>query len=125
MKKVAWILGLVLILVIATLVSINRPGDYHLREFGTIKTNFNSYRPSFSDRLKGIRDNRAKWDYHLGKLEVLGVVQHRSFVFTNVPYTRESSKRIWGAAYSNFPMAVMFTAKHYATNTRARKGTAQ
>jgi hypothetical protein len=114
--KIGAILGLALILALGALVSTNKPGDYHLREFEHIKTNFNNYRPSIYDRLKGISNNKAKWDYHLRKLEELGAVEHRTLVFTNVFYTVESSRRIWGAACSNFPGAVMFSARHYATN---------
>jgi len=118
-SKVGWILGLGLLLVLTALILTTKPGAYHLREFERIKTNVNNYRPSLSDRLKGIRDNKAKWDYHLRKLEELGVVQHQTFVFTNVPYTLESSRLIFGSASSNFPKAVMFSARYYDTNDLA------
>jgi protein involved in ribonucleotide reduction len=92
---------------------------YHLREFEHIKTNFNNYKPSISEQMMGVGDNKAKWDYHLGKLEELGVVAHQIFVFTNRPYTKESVRQIWRSANSNFPNAVMFTAKYYDTNFTA------
>lgn len=116
MKKIGLAIGLLLVLALAALVMASKPGEYHLREFESLKTNFNTYRPSLSDRLKGITDNQTKWDYHLRKLQQLGVVEHTNFVFTSVPYTQESSKRIFRSAYSNFPAAVMFSAKYYATN---------
>jgi hypothetical protein len=116
MKKLSLIFGLALILAIGALMATHRAGDYHLREFRNIKTNFNTYRPSILDRLEGIRGNETKWNYHLRKLEELGVVEHTNFVFTDVPYTEVSSKRIWRAANSNFPASVMFSAKYYATN---------
>ena len=116
MKNVAWILGSVLVLVFITMILVNDFRSYHLREFESVKTNFNDYRPSIFDRMKGIRDNKSKWDFHLRRLEELGVVECRTFVFTEVPYTREASKRIWQLANSNFPNAIMFTASWYDTN---------
>lgn len=116
MKKLCLATGLVLAIAVAALIATSKPGEYHLREFQSIKTNFNTYHPSIVDRLRGIQDNEAKWEYHLHKLEELGVVEHTNFVFTSVPYTKASSRRIWRAAYSNFPDAVMFTAQYYDTN---------
>jgi hypothetical protein len=116
MKKAAGIAGFALmLLLIAGVTSINSTG-YHLREFENVKTNFNNYRPTIWDRMRGIHDNQGKWDFHLRRLEELGAVQHKTFVFTEVPYTSQSSRQIWLSAYSNFPKAVMFTAKHYGTN---------
>lgn len=116
MKQAGLIIGFVVVIVLAALLFAGNPGGYHLREFERIKSNFNSYSPSLADRLKGISDNHTKWNYHLRKLEELGVVDHKSFVFTNVPYTLESSRCIFRAACSNFPRAVMFSANYYATN---------
>ena len=116
MKKVGFVVGLILVLALGALIPGSKPGDYHLRQFESLKTNLNSYQPSLSDSLRGIKDNQAKWDYHLRKLQELGVVHHTNFVFASVPYTQESSKRIFRAAYSNFPAAVMFSAKYYDTN---------
>jgi hypothetical protein len=108
--------GVGLILVLIVLLPSGNSGGYHLREFENIKTNFNNYRPSVIDRIKGIRDSQGKWDFHLRRLEELGVAQHKTFVFTEVPYTKEASKRIWGSANSNFPNAIMFSASYYGTN---------
>lgn len=92
------------------------PADYHFKEFAKIRANFNDYRPSVLDQLKGIRSNQDKWDFHLNSLEELGAVQHVRFVFTEVPYTREASKHLWSSVVTNFPDAVMFTAPSYYTN---------
>lgn len=119
MKKIGIILGLALALTIAALIWTSSPADYHLRQFEYLKTNFNNYRPSLSDRFKGIKDNQGKWDYHLRSLERLGAVVHTNLVFTRVPYTQDSSRRIFRGACSNFPSAVMFTAAYYATNDPA------
>ena len=116
MKKVIGLVCLVGLLPLLVVISTRNPGDYHLREFEAVKTNFNDYRLSLSDRLVGIHDNASKWDYHLEKLEELGTVKHQTFVFSNVPFTRETSRRIWRAANSNFPAAVMVKAKSYGTN---------
>ena len=119
MKALAWIVGISLIALVLIAVMFVQPSnsaDYHLREFESIKTNFNNYRPSVTDRIQGIGNNQEKWDYHLQSLVTLGAVQHERFVFTDVPYTREASRHIWQSANSNFPNAVMFTAKYYDTN---------
>ena len=120
MKKVAWIAGSALVLLLALVLALalahGNAANYHFGEFASIRTNFNSYRPSISDWLRGIRDNQDKWDFHLQSLEQLGAVKHKRFVFTEVPYTREASKRIWRSASSNFPNTVMFTACYYDTN---------
>ena len=119
MKAVAWIAGILmiaLILIAVVFVQPSNSADYHLREFESIKTNFNSYRPSLVDRIRGIENNQEKWNYHLQTLVALGAVQHERFVFTEVPYTREASRLIWQSANSNFPNATMFTAKYYDTN---------
>jgi hypothetical protein len=92
------------------------PVAYHFREFERIKASPNTYQPSLADRIKGIQDNQSKWDFHLQKLVELGAVQHERFVFTEVPYTRDASRRIWRSAYSNFPNAVMFSASYHNTN---------
>lgn len=121
MKAVAWISGVSLIAVVIIAVVLLQPSnsaDYHFKEFAGIKTNFNSYRPSVVDRIRGIGNNQEKWDYHLQSLVALGAVQHERFVFTDVPYTREASRHIWQSANSNFPNAVMFTAKYYDTNAQ-------
>src|SRR5689334_21311612 len=119
-KKVGIVLGLVLLLTLGILTGKgNRGGDYHLKQFASLQTNFNTFNPSLLDRLRGIKDNQGKWNYHLRKLEQAGVAVHTNFVFTGVPYTVESSRRIWTAACSNFPSAIMFTATHYATNDPA------
>jgi hypothetical protein len=118
MKKLIWVSAAFLILGLLAfgLVLSRDSAAYHFSEFESIKTNFNDYRPSLYDRLTGIRDNQSKWDYHLQKLVEIGAVQHKRFVFTEVPYTREASKHIWRAANSNFPNAVMFTGTYYDTN---------
>ncbi len=90
--------------------------DYHFREFDQVKTNFNNFRPSISDLSKGIRSNQDKWDYHLESLVKLGAVVHHRFVFTEVPYTKEAARHIYRAAVSNFPTAVMFSAKDHQPN---------
>ena len=109
-------LGAVVILVLIALISTRNPGEYHLRQFENIKTNFNTYSPTVLDRVRGIRNNEDKWNFHLRRLEELGVIQHKRFVFTEVPYTMEASKRIWRSAVTNFPNAIMFTASYYDTN---------
>ena len=116
MKKIAWILGCGLIVALAAALVTGSPRDYHLREFENIKTNFNSYRPSLSDRFQGIRDNQGKWVFHLRRLEELGVVQHQIFVFTQVPYTRDARKRISGLANSNSPKAVWWSTTYKESN---------
>ena len=90
---------------------------YHFREFERVRANFNGYRPSLSDRVKGIADNQRKWDYHLQRLVALGAVQHEQFVFTKVPYTKEASQHIWLLANSNFPQAIMLSAPYHDTNS--------
>jgi hypothetical protein len=117
MKKGVWIFGIVVFLVLVAAVSNRDSEGYHLRQFENIKTNFNSYRPSLLDRIRGIRNNQDKWDYHLRRLEELGAIQHKRFVFSEVPYTKEASRRIWKSAVTNFPNAIMFTASYYETNT--------
>ena len=117
MNKVGAAIGAAFAVGIVALVWSVDPGAYHMREFESVNTNVNKYRPSLGDRLKGIRDIESKWAYHLRKLEQLGVVEHTNLVFTAVPYTHESSKRIWRAAYSNYAAgAVMLSAKSYSTN---------
>jgi len=118
MKKISIMLGLVAV-TLAVLTWTGSPGAYHLRQFESLKTNFNGYAYSLSDRLRGIKDNEDKWDYHLRRLQELGVVDHTNFVFSSVPYTQESGRRIFRAACSNFPTAVMFTAKYLSTNDPA------
>ena len=115
-KKIIGLVCLVGILPLLVVISTRNPGDYHLREFEAVKTNFNDYTLTIADRFSGIHDSGSKWDYHLAKLEELGTVKHQTFIFSNVPFTRESSRRIWRAANSGFPTAVMLTAKSYATN---------
>ncbi len=119
MKKAA-ALSVIALVVIVTVIAITgvgiNSGAYHLREFEKVKTNFNNYVPTLFDRCKGIWNNQGKWNYHLGKLEQLGIVQHQIFTFTNVPYTKESSRRIWRSAYSNFSNAVMCRSDWYDTN---------
>jgi hypothetical protein len=119
MKAVAWISAVSVIALVIIAVVFLQPSNsagYHLREFYNIRTNYNSYRPSVVDRLRGIGKNHEKWDYHLQSLVALGAVQHERFVFTDVPYTREARRHIWQSANSNFPNAVMFTANYYDTN---------
>jgi hypothetical protein len=116
MKKLAWMLGAAVILVLIALILTRNPGEYHLRQFENIKTNFNNHSPTVLDRVRGIRDNQEKWDFHLRRLEELGVVEHRRFVFSEVPYTAEAARRIWRSAVTNFPNAIMFTAAHHDTN---------
>lgn len=118
-KKIGIILGLVVLVTIAGLIWTSSRAEYHLRQFEYLKTNFNNYRPSLSDRFRGIRDSQGKWDYHLRSLERLGVVVHTNLVFTHVPYTQASSRRIFRAACSNFPSAVMFTGVYWASNDPA------
>ena len=115
-KSAAGIVIAGMFLVLIAHIAGRMAGNYHLGEFQKLKTNFNNYSPTMLDRLRGIRDNQAKYNFHLRSLEELGVVQHQSFVFTNVAYSRESSKRIFRSANSNFPNAVMFLAKYYGTN---------
>lgn len=120
MKKLGSVIGLFLVVALAVLILGGKfaikPAEYHLREFESLKTNFNNYQPSLSDRLRGIMNKQAKWDYHLRKLQELGVVTHTNFVFTSVPYTQESSTRIFRQAHLDFPTAVLFSARYYATN---------
>ena len=110
------ICGVLVVIVLAALISRSDRGAYHLREFENVRTNFNNYQPSLPDRLRGITNNEAKWKYHLRQLEALGVVIHTNLVFTMVPYTGESSRRLFRSAYSNFPAAVIFSGKYYASN---------
>jgi len=116
MKRGVFAIGLFMILAVCALVLTCSPGEHHLREFDSLKANFNTYHPSLSDRLRGIRDRETKWDYHLRKLEQLGVVEHTNLVFSSVPYTQDSSKHLYRMACSNFPAAVMFSATYYDTN---------
>lgn len=114
-----WAIGLVCligILLILVVLSARNPGAYHLREFEAVKTNFNGYAITIFDRFAGIHDSGGKWDYHLNKLEELRVIKHQIFVFTNVPYNREASRRLWQAANSSFPKAVTLKANYFATN---------
>ena len=110
------IVGVLLILLSIILLMPDRSGRYHLREFEKIKANFNTYRPSIADRVMGIQDNMSKYRFHLRKLLELRVVEHKEFVFTRVPYTREASIRIWTSATDSFPDPVMLTATYYAPN---------
>ena len=118
MKRLILISAVVMSLVLFGLglaLSID-PVSYHFREFENIRTNFNAYRPSFSDRLKGIGNNQEKWEYHLESLVEHGAVRYERFVLTNVLYTHDAGERIWLSASSNFPNAIMVTAPYYATN---------
>ena len=118
MKKLIWTCAALLILGLLVL-GLTLPRDsaaYHFREFESIKANFNAYRPSLSDRIRGIDDNQGKWDFHLQRLVELGTVHYERFVFTEVPYTKEASKRIWLSANSDFPDAVMVTAPYHDTD---------
>jgi hypothetical protein len=119
MKKSLSIGGVLLLFALITwaLVARHDPSAHHFREFADLQTNYNAYRPSWSDRLKGIDGAQAKWDFHLRRLMELGAVRHEEFVFSEIPYTRESSKRLWLAVHSNFPRAVMVTAPHRDTNS--------
>ena len=116
MKKVALVIVVALLVAFGAVLAIDHSSDYHLGEFERIKTNFNTYRPSFADRLRGIENNQGKWDSHLLRLEAIGAIQRKTFVFTEVPYTRENSSRIWRAAMARFTNAVMVTASYYDTN---------
>jgi len=116
MGRYALIGGLVWVLALCLLFGTKNPARYHLREFENIKTNYNHYRPTIMDRVRGIRHSEDKWDYHLRSLEKLGVVRRRKFVFAEVPYTHEASKRIWTSAASNFPSVVMISARYLPTN---------
>lgn len=116
MKKAVWTLIAVAGFVALICAVSPDPVTYHFGEFERFKMNPNTYQPSLADRIKGIRDNQSKWDFHLLKLVELGAVQHKRFVFTEVAYTREASRRIWRSAYFNFPNAVMFSAPYHHTN---------
>lgn len=117
MKRIAWwICGFVALVILVALALPDNSVNYHRSEFERIKTTYNDYRPSLADQIRGLGENKAKYEFHLQKLMKLGAVKHDQFVFTHVPYTKENSKRIWLAAHSNFPNAVMFTAPYHATN---------
>lgn len=115
-KRWPWVLGGSLFALAALIWSRPSAAAYHLREFERVKTNFNNFLPSISDRSKGIRSNQDKWDFHLENLVRLGAVLHREFIFTEVPYTKEAARLIYRAALSNFPSAVMFSAKDIQPN---------
>ena len=54
MKKIGITLGFTLLFTLGVLIWTTQPGgDYHLQQFATLKTNFNSYNPSVLDRLQG------------------------------------------------------------------------
>ncbi len=112
-------IGFVVIVAIIAAIAVRDSSRYDLREIELLKTNFNNYQPSIWDRLRGIQNNEAKYEYHLRELEKLGLLVHTNFVFSNVPYTWESDKHIWRAACSNFPSAVDFSSKYYDTNNPA------
>jgi len=117
MKKPVLIFISAILLVVIIRLLIGDSAEYHLREFHNISTNSNNFQPSILDRLNGLTENSSKFDYHLSKLEELGVVKHQHLVFTNVPYTQESAKRIWHLAYSQFPNALHYSAKYFDTNS--------
>lgn len=115
-KHWPWILGGCLLTLTALIWPRPSAVAYHFREFDRVKTNYNNFRPSISDLSKGIRSNQDKWDFHLENLVKLGAVVHQRFVFTEVPYTKEAAGLIFRAAVSNFPAAVMFSAKDFQPN---------
>ena len=60
--------------------------------------------------------NQEESECPLNKLAALGAVEHHRFVFSQVPYPAEASRRIWHAANSNFPDVVNLTAPFYNAN---------
>jgi hypothetical protein len=90
--------------------------QYHLGELRAVQKRFNSYSPALVDRIRGIRDNQEKWDFHLNHLIKMGAVERKELVFTQVPYTAESSRRLWQLAMSEFPEVVDLRAEYLSTN---------
>lgn len=64
----------------------------------------------------GIKNNDDKLNYHLKCLVELGALKHKKFVFTQVPYTSESFRRIWQLALEELPEAVEMRGNWYDEN---------
>lgn len=117
MSRIVWISGCAFLVLLALVAVLSMDsGAYHRKEFLSLQTNFNHCRPSWRDRVRGIESNDAKHDRHLRRMLELGAVAHRAWLFTEVPYTAGSSRRIRLAACTNFPDAAHFSARHRTTN---------
>ncbi|MEZ5944218.1 MAG: hypothetical protein R3C18_22745 [Planctomycetaceae bacterium] len=86
---------------------------HHFREFARIRETFNDFDPSFTDKLVGIRNSDDKLKYHLERLVDWGALKHKTFVFTDIPYTSESFHRIWQRALVVLPEPVEMRGNWY------------
>lgn len=124
-RSIMMLAGLAVVLAIAGAVVVRFATDnawYHVRQLEFILANHTRYEPSWVDRFDGIHDSWSKRNHHLRRLVELGAVQHMTFTFTHVPYTHETSRRIWSAANAQFPGAISFSAAYFH-NTDAGYGT--